>query len=90
MQIILGVKSLPTACLQTMILMETAFMEQIYLLIRDTDMKVLEACYTVQGSLLRVTSDSLYGADISTHPRYRHEGIGSMLYGARISPLGLL
>ena len=27
--------------------------------------------------------DSLYGADISTHPRYRHEGIGSMLYGAR-------
>jgi ribosomal protein S18 acetylase RimI-like enzyme len=27
--------------------------------------------------------DSLYGADISTHPRYRHEGIGTMLYGAR-------
>jgi ribosomal protein S18 acetylase RimI-like enzyme len=27
--------------------------------------------------------DSLYGADISTHPKYRHEGIGSMLYGAR-------
>lgn len=27
--------------------------------------------------------DSLYGADISTHPRYRHEGIGSMLYDAR-------
>lgn len=27
--------------------------------------------------------DSLYGADISTHPRYRHEGIGGMLYGAR-------
>lgn len=27
--------------------------------------------------------DSLYGADISTHPRYRHEGIGSILYGAR-------
>src|SRR5919112_1752950 len=24
--------------------------------------------------------DSLYGADISTHPKYRHEGIGSMLY----------
>ena len=27
--------------------------------------------------------DSLYGADISTHPKFRHEGIGSMLYGAR-------
>jgi ribosomal protein S18 acetylase RimI-like enzyme len=27
--------------------------------------------------------DSLYGADISTHPKYRHEGIGTMLYGAR-------
>jgi ribosomal protein S18 acetylase RimI-like enzyme len=27
--------------------------------------------------------DSLYLADISTHPKYRHEGIGSMLYGAR-------
>jgi len=27
--------------------------------------------------------DSLYGADISTHPKYRHEGIGSMLYEAR-------
>ncbi len=27
--------------------------------------------------------DSLYGADISTHPKYRHEGIGSILYGAR-------
>ena len=27
--------------------------------------------------------DSLYCADISTHPRYRHEGIGTMLYGAR-------
>jgi ribosomal protein S18 acetylase RimI-like enzyme len=27
--------------------------------------------------------DSLYGADISTHPKYRHEGIGSMLYDAR-------
>ena len=27
--------------------------------------------------------DSLYGADISTHPKYRHEGIGSMLYNAR-------
>src|SRR5919112_918336 len=27
--------------------------------------------------------DSLYGADISTHPRYRHEGIGSMLYDER-------
>ncbi len=27
--------------------------------------------------------DSLYGADISTHPRYRHDGIGTMLYGAR-------
>jgi hypothetical protein len=26
--------------------------------------------------------DSLYGADISTHPKFRHEGIGSMLYGA--------
>jgi ribosomal protein S18 acetylase RimI-like enzyme len=27
--------------------------------------------------------DSLYGADISTHPKYRHEGIGSMLYDIR-------
>ena len=27
--------------------------------------------------------DSLYGADISSHPKYRHEGIGSMLYVAR-------
>jgi GNAT superfamily N-acetyltransferase len=27
--------------------------------------------------------DSLYGADISSHPKYRHEGIGSMLYNAR-------
>ena len=27
--------------------------------------------------------DSLYGADISTHPKYRHEGIGSMLYDVR-------
>jgi ribosomal protein S18 acetylase RimI-like enzyme len=27
--------------------------------------------------------DSLYGADISTHPKYRHEGIGKMLYDAR-------
>ena len=27
--------------------------------------------------------DSLYGADISTHPKFRHEGIGSMLYGVR-------
>jgi GNAT superfamily N-acetyltransferase len=27
--------------------------------------------------------DSLYGADISTHPKYRHEGIGQMLYNAR-------
>jgi hypothetical protein len=26
---------------------------------------------------------SRYGADISTHPKFRHEGIGSMLYGAR-------
>jgi hypothetical protein len=24
--------------------------------------------------------DSLYGADISSHPKYRHEGIGSMFY----------
>src|ERR671912_267471 len=29
------------------------------------------------------SGDSLYGADISTHPKYRHEGIGSMLYDAR-------
>src|SRR5919107_3898328 len=27
--------------------------------------------------------DSLYGADISTHPKYRHEGIGGMFYEAR-------
>ena len=27
--------------------------------------------------------NSLYGADISSHPKYRHEGIGSMLYNAR-------
>jgi ribosomal protein S18 acetylase RimI-like enzyme len=27
--------------------------------------------------------DSLFGADISTHPNYRHEGIGSMLYDER-------
>ena len=27
--------------------------------------------------------DSLYAADISTHPKHRHEGIGSILYGAR-------
>ncbi|HEU4823997.1 MAG TPA: GNAT family N-acetyltransferase, partial [Nitrososphaeraceae archaeon] len=27
--------------------------------------------------------DSLYGADISTHPKHRHEGIGGMLYDAR-------
>ena len=27
--------------------------------------------------------DSLYGADISTHPKVRHEGIGKMLYDAR-------
>jgi GNAT superfamily N-acetyltransferase len=29
------------------------------------------------------TGDSLYGADISTHPKHRHEGIGGMLYEAR-------
>jgi hypothetical protein len=27
--------------------------------------------------------DSLYGADISTHTKHRHEGIGGMLYDAR-------
>jgi len=27
--------------------------------------------------------DSLYLADISTHPKYRHEGIGKMLYNTR-------
>jgi ribosomal protein S18 acetylase RimI-like enzyme len=27
--------------------------------------------------------DSLYGADISTHPKYRHEGIGKMVYNTR-------
>src|SRR5919205_3063371 len=26
--------------------------------------------------------DSLYGADISTHPKHRHEGIGGMFYEA--------
>lgn len=30
-----------------------------------------------------IDGDSLYGADISTHPKYRHEGIGSILYDAR-------
>ncbi|HEY9386745.1 MAG TPA: GNAT family N-acetyltransferase, partial [Nitrososphaeraceae archaeon] len=29
------------------------------------------------------SGDSLYGADISTHPKHRHEGIGGMLYEAR-------
>lgn len=29
------------------------------------------------------SGDSLYGADISTHPKYRHEDIGGMLYDAR-------
>jgi hypothetical protein len=29
------------------------------------------------------TGDSLYGADISTHPKYRHEHIGKRLYGYR-------
>ena len=27
--------------------------------------------------------DSLYGADISTHPKHRHEGIGGMFYDVR-------
>lgn len=27
--------------------------------------------------------DSLYGADICTHPKHRHEGIGKLLYDAR-------
>jgi hypothetical protein len=27
--------------------------------------------------------DSMYGADISTHPKHRHEGIGGMFYEAR-------
>ena len=27
--------------------------------------------------------DSLYGADIPIHPKYRHKGIGSMLYDER-------
>ncbi|MGD1835188.1 MAG: GNAT family N-acetyltransferase [Nitrososphaeraceae archaeon] len=27
--------------------------------------------------------DTLYDADVSTHPKYRHEGIGSMLYEAK-------
>jgi ribosomal protein S18 acetylase RimI-like enzyme len=29
------------------------------------------------------SGDSLYLADISTHPKFRHEGIGKMLYDAR-------
>ena len=29
------------------------------------------------------SGDSLYGADISTHPKHRHEGIGGILYDAR-------
>ena len=28
-------------------------------------------------------ADSLYGADISTHPKHRHEGVGGMLYEGR-------
>jgi hypothetical protein len=31
----------------------------------------------------RQEADSLYGADIFTHLKYRHEGIGSMLYNTR-------
>src|SRR5207244_7174820 len=29
------------------------------------------------------TGDSLYGADISTHPKFQRQGIGTMLYEAR-------
>jgi Acetyltransferase (GNAT) family len=29
------------------------------------------------------SGDSLYAADISTHPKHRHEGIGGMLYEGR-------
>jgi hypothetical protein len=32
---------------------------------------------------LIIQAESLYGADISTHPKHRHEGIGGMLYEAR-------
>jgi len=40
---------------------------------------------TVDGTFTNhdLHGDSLYGADISTHPKYRHEGIGQMLYNAR-------
>jgi Sortase and related acyltransferases len=34
--------------------------------------------------------DSIYGADISTHPKHRHEGIGGMLYDARKDLVGKL
>jgi ribosomal protein S18 acetylase RimI-like enzyme len=40
---------------------------------------------TADGTFTNHTlkGDSLYGADISTHPKHRHEGIGGMLYEAR-------
>jgi GNAT superfamily N-acetyltransferase len=30
-----------------------------------------------------IHGDTLYGADISTHPKFRRQGIASMLYNAR-------
>jgi ribosomal protein S18 acetylase RimI-like enzyme len=40
---------------------------------------------TGQGLFMNhnITGDSLYGADISTHPQFQRQGIASMLYNAR-------
>jgi ribosomal protein S18 acetylase RimI-like enzyme len=40
---------------------------------------------TGQGMFMNhdITGDSLYGADISTHPQFQRQGIASMLYNAR-------
>jgi ribosomal protein S18 acetylase RimI-like enzyme len=40
---------------------------------------------TGQGLFMNhnITGDSLYGADISTHPKFQRQGIASMLYNAR-------
>jgi GNAT superfamily N-acetyltransferase len=40
---------------------------------------------TGQGMFMNhnITGDSLYGADISTHPQFQRQGIASLLYNAR-------